>query len=175
VRNIVSIVLAVALLSVSAFAWTQARQGQPAPPQTTSQAAKAPTSVDDTLRAVRSDLQGERADIIAKNVTLTAEQAAKFWPVFQQYQEEQNAIMDAQLKGIQQYVDNYERLDDAGALALITAHFDRDTRMNALRQKWLGEFQKVLPVKTAVRVIQIDRRLSLAHQMEFSALIPLVH
>ena len=132
-------------------------------------------SIDDTLRAIRSDLQGERSDIIAKNVTLTADQAAKFWPAFQQYQEEQNAIMDAQLKGIQQYVDNYERLDDAGALALINAHLDRDRSMNALRLKWLGEFQKTLPTKIAVRVIQIDRRLSLAHQIQFSALIPLVH
>jgi hypothetical protein len=58
---------------------------------------------------------------------------------------------------------------------LINAHFDRDSRLNALRQRWLGEFQKVLPTRTAVRVMQIDRRLSLVHQIEFAAEIPLVH
>ena len=52
-------------------------------------------------------------------------------------------------------------LDDAAALALMKAHLDRDARMNALRQKWLGEFQKVLPGKLAARAMQIDRRLSL--------------
>jgi Spy/CpxP family protein refolding chaperone len=131
--------------------------------------------VDDVLKAVRSDLQASRSDIVAKNVTLTSEQAAKFWPVFQQYQQEQNVIMDDQLRGIQHYVDSYETLDDAAALALINAHFDRDSRMNGLRQRWLGEFQKVLPTKLAVRVMQIDRRLSLVHQIEFAAEIPLVH
>ena len=47
--------------------------------------------------------------------------------------------------------------------------------MGARRQKWLGEFQKILPVKTVVRVMQIDRRLSLVHQVEFAARIPLTH
>jgi hypothetical protein len=51
----------------------------------------------------------------------------------------------------------------------------RDAKMNALRQKWLGEFQKVLPTKLAVRAMQIDGRLSLAAQMEIASRIPLAH
>jgi hypothetical protein len=47
--------------------------------------------------------------------------------------------------------------------------------MNALRQKWFGEFQKVLGTKLAVRAMQIDRRLSLVHQIQFAARIPLAH
>ena len=112
---------------------------------------------------------------MAKNMTLTAEQAAKFWPLFDKYQKEQNVIMDAQLKGIQKYVEQADSLTDAGALALMQAHLDRDAKMNTLRRKWLGEFQKVLPAKVAVRAMQIDRRLSLAAQMEVASQIPLVH
>ena len=130
-------------------------------------------SVDEVLQAVRSDLQTGRSDIIAKNVTLTSEQAAKFWPVYEKYQKEQSAVMDDQLKGIQQYVDGYETMADAAALGLIKAHLERDAKMTALRQTWLPEFQKVLPTKLAVRVMQIDRRVSLAHQVEFAARIPL--
>jgi hypothetical protein len=47
--------------------------------------------------------------------------------------------------------------------------------MNALRQQWLPEFQKVLPTKLAVRAMQIDRRLSLVAQTEILSRIPLVH
>jgi Spy/CpxP family protein refolding chaperone len=133
------------------------------------------TSIDEVLKAVRDDLQSERADIMAKNLTLTSEQAAKFWPVFNTYQQQQNVIMDDQLKTIQRFIESFETMDDAAALALINAHFDRDARMTALRQKWLGEFQSVLGTKLAVRVMQIDRRLSLAHQMQIAARIPLAH
>jgi hypothetical protein len=47
--------------------------------------------------------------------------------------------------------------------------------MTTLRKKWLGEFQKVLGTKLAERVMQIDRRLSLAHQLQFASKIPLAH
>lgn len=133
----------------------------------------ASTSIDEVLTAVRADLQNGRADVIAKNITLTSEQSAKFWPLFDAYQKEQNVIMDEQLQGIQKYIEEFDRLDDAGALALITAHFNRDERMNTLRRKWLGDFRKIVGTKTAVRVMQIDRRLSLAYQLRFAAKIPL--
>jgi Spy/CpxP family protein refolding chaperone len=149
-------------------------QAQAPAQQASTTTASAPT-VDDALKAMRLDLQSSKADIMAKNLTLTADQAAKFWPVFNAYQKEQNAIIDEQLKGIQKYVASADSLDDATALALMRAHFDRDAKINALRQKWLSEFQKVLPTKLAVRAMQIDRRLSLASQMEIASHIPLAH
>lgn len=142
---------------------------------TAPQAGGEALSADDALKALREDLQSTRADIMAKNITLTADQAAKFWPLFEQYQKEQNVIMDDQLKSVQKYADSFQNLDDADALALINAHMDRDSKMNDLRRRWLMEFQKALPTKLAVRVIQIDRRLSLSTQMEIAARIPLVH
>jgi len=161
-RDILALFIATAVLAGSALV-----RGEQ------SQSAAAPSSVDDVVKAVRRDLQSKRADVIAKNVTLTAEQAVAFWPLFNQYQQEQNAIMDEQMKAMQRYVDFYQTLDDAEAMALLNAHFDRDQRMNALRQRWLGEFLKVLPPRLVVRVMQIDRRISLAHQIEFTSRIPL--
>jgi Spy/CpxP family protein refolding chaperone len=165
-RKILAFLVTIGLVSMSASdraAAPQSPAGKPAP------------TVDDILKEVRVDLQASKADLMAKNLTLTSEQAAKFWPVFEQYQKEQNVIMDEQLKGVQSYADNYESLDDATALGLMSAHLDRDTRMTALRQKWLGEFQKVLPTKLAVRAMQIDRRLSLVQQIQIAARIPLVY
>jgi Spy/CpxP family protein refolding chaperone len=166
-RHLLAVTAAVCVSGVMTIAWAAAQQ-----PSSTLISS---TTIDEVLEAVRADLQGERADIIAKNITLDSEQAAKFWPVYNAYQKEQNVIMDDQLKGIQRYIETFDNLDDAAALGLINAHFDRDARMNALRQKWFGDFQKALGTKLAVRVMQIDRRLSLAHQTRFTARIPLAH
>jgi Spy/CpxP family protein refolding chaperone len=135
--------------------------------------AKPAQSDEEALKSLRAEMQASKADVMAKNLTLTADQAAKFWPMFQAYQKEQNAILDEQLVAIKNFVDSYETLTDAQALALMNGHFDRDARVNALRKKWLGEFQKVLPGKVAVRAMQIDRRLSMAIQSEMAAHIPL--
>ena len=165
--RILSCLLAACLFAAAAQAQAPAKQ--------TSATTQTGEKVEDVIQAMRLDLQSSRADIMAKNMTLTAEQAAKFWPVFDAYQKEQNGIIEGQLRDIKKYVESYDTLSDAGALALMEAHFARDTKMNALRQKWLGEFQKVLPTKLAVRAMQIDRRLSLAAQTEVTSRIPLVH
>ena len=164
VRNKLAVVFGACVVCVSAIAWTHAQQVPPSAPD---------ASIDDVLREIRGDLQNSRAEIVAKNVTLTSAQAAAFWPIFEKYQKEQDVIMDDQLKSVQWFIENFEKADDAAALKLINAHFARDAKMTALRQQWLNEFQKVLGTKLAVRVMQIDRRLSLAHQAYITSKIPL--
>ena len=157
----------VGLLCVVSAVSAAAQQAQPVNTK--------PTSMDEVLVAIRSEMQANRADMMAKNLSLTAEQAAKFWPIYETYQKEQNVIMDDHLKGLQRFIESFDTLDDAGALALAKTHFERDARMNSLREKALGDFQKVLGAKLAVRAIQIDRRLSMAYQLRLFSSIPLAH
>ena len=147
-RHSLALAIGICLVGASAVAWTHAQQAPPAPPSA--------AALDDALKEIRADLQNSRADTIAKNVSLTTAQAAQFWPVFENYQREQNAIMDEQLKTVQWFIENFEKADDAAALRLMNAHFERDTKMNALRQHWLSEFQKVIGTKVAVRVMQVQ-------------------
>ena len=157
----------VAILASAAgvSAWAATREAQ---------LANTSMSIDEVLNAYRNDLQGNRADILRKNLTLTREQADRFWPLFEQYQKEQSAIMDEQMRGIQTYISSADKMDDAAALTLMQTHLDRDTRMAELRRRWLSDFQAILPTKLAVRAMQIDRRISLAQQTQFSEQIPLV-
>jgi len=165
-RPALAFVLGVCALSLTGVAWS----GQQSKPIDVSS-----TTVEEVLQAVRSDLQQTRKDIIAKNLTLTPDQSAKFWPMFEAYQKEQDAVLDGQLAGIQRYIETADALDDAGALALIKTHLDRDAKMVALRQQWLPRFQGIVGAKLAVRMMQIDRRLSLVQQTRLVAKIPLAH
>ena len=165
-RYSVAILAAVCLFTVVGVSGIAAQQAAPV--------STKPASTDEMLAAVRSDTQANRADVMAKNLSMTTEQAAKFWPVYEAYQKEQKAIMDDHLKGVQRYIESADTLDDAGALALIKAHLDRDERMNLLRQKLLLDVQRAVGTKLAARAVQIDRRLSLAHQLEIVSKIPLI-
>jgi Spy/CpxP family protein refolding chaperone len=162
-------------VAMSALVVAGSRQTQTKPDPALVAAKPSQASIDEVLKTMRADMQSARADFMAKNLTLTAAQAAKFWPLFETYQKEQNVIMDAQLKGIQKYAESYNSLDDATAVSLITSHFGRDAQMNALRQRFFKEFQTVLPAKLAARVMQIDHRLSLVAQLEIATKIPLIH
>ena len=164
-RYPVALLAAVCLVGAVGVSGIAAQQAQPASPK---------AAMDDMLAAVRSDLMATRADTMAKNLTMTADQASKFWPVYDAYQKEQTVINEDHLKGVQRYVEAFDTLDDAGALSLIKAHLDRDERMNALRQKLLVDLQRAVGTKLAARAVQIDRRLSLMHQLEIVSKIPLI-
>jgi Spy/CpxP family protein refolding chaperone len=157
--------LALIALAVAAPAWS-------AEPAATAPAA-APTQ-EEVIAQFKKDLQAARADVMAKGMTLSADQAAKFWPLYEQYQKEQDAVIKGQITATQAYADRFEALSDADALAYVKALLDRDAKMNDLRMKWLAKFQDVVPPKVAARAIQLDRRLSQVMQVKVSSQIPLV-
>ena len=147
-----------------------------AAPQTQSLASLTiKTNPEQALKAYRNDLQMERTDLMAKNLTLTTDQAAKFWPAYAKFQAEQAVIIDKQVKVVQKYVDVYSNLDDSTAVSLASDVLDQDQQMTELRRKWLAEFRKILPPRLAARVIQIDRRLGLTAQLAFAAQLPLIY
>jgi len=129
---------------------------------------------DDVVAQFRTDLMSKRADIMAKGLTLTAEQATKFWPMFEQFQKEQDVIVNEQINATKSYADHHQDLNDKDAVAYVQALLDRDQKMHDLRVKWLTKFQKAIPVKVAARAIQLDRRLSNVAQIQLSQQIPLV-
>jgi Spy/CpxP family protein refolding chaperone len=137
-------------------------------------APAAPPTDEQTVAAFRADLMAKRADIMAKGLTLTADQAAKFWPLFETYQKEQDVIVNEQLQATEQFAQHYQELSDKDALNYVSALLARDVKMHDLRMKWLTRFQTVLPVKIAARAIQLDRRLSQVAQVQISQKIPLV-
>ncbi|HET9131786.1 MAG TPA: hypothetical protein VFO86_12600 [Terriglobia bacterium] len=147
-----------------------------AAPQTQSLAGLAiRINPEEALKAYRNDLQAERMDLMSKNLTLTPDQAAKFWPAYAKFQTEQGAIIDKQVNVVQKYVDVYSNLDDSTSVSLANDVLDEDQQMTELRRKWLVEFRKILPPRLAARVIQIDRRLSLTSQLSFAAQLPLIY
>ena len=156
-----------ALTVVAVTVLTPVFAADPAPPATAAETEKIMTQF-------RTDMQAERADVIAKGMTLSADQAAKFWPLFKQFQSEQAAIIDTQFKAIEKYANDTQNLTDTDSLAYINALLERDQKIHDLSVKWLTKFQTVLPPGMAARVIHIDRRLSLVAQVQLASKIPLV-
>jgi hypothetical protein len=156
------------LVSVPVFA-VDAANAQPAKTEPD------PRNTADALVKFREAMQAERADVMAKGLSLSADQAAKFWPLYEQYQKEQNVIIDAQIDAVKKYADHYDTLTDADAVEFVKSLLERDAKMEALRSKWLPKFQTAVPGGTAARAIQLDRRISQVAQAQLSSQIPLVH
>ena len=160
----------IGVLAIVALATTLPAYSAEAPAAGTATQA----SPEQVVAEFRNDLQAKSADVMAKALSLTADQAAKFWPLYETYQKEQREIVDGQLKATQAYGAKYATLTDSEALQYVNALLTRDQKIHDLRVKWLAKFQAVVPPATAARAIQVERRLGLVTQIGLSSQIPLV-
>ena len=66
-----------------------------------------------TIEVARSIAEAERKAIVADNMFFTPEEAEKFWPVYNEYREEERKVGDKRVKVIRDLAKEFETLDDA--------------------------------------------------------------
>jgi len=131
-------------------------------------------TADRDLQLLRKDLRSQRKQIVAANVTLTAAEAQKFWPIYDQYAAELAKINDTKLSLIKEYAANYTAFTDAQAQSIMERWTAADDAAIQLRIKYIPILQKVLPGKTVALFFQVDRRIGVLMDLQVASDIPLV-
>jgi len=150
-------------------------QSQSAPAAHKPTAAEQRADLDKLVELVRKDVRAEKADIVAKTMSLDSAQATAFWPVYKSYEAERQALGDKRLAVIQDLAEHFDSLNDAKAKALIDRSFAIEEEKVALQKKYRDEFLKVLPAKTVARFFQVDSRIDNLINLKLSSEIPLIY
>ena len=129
---------------------------------------------DQDIEMLRADLRSQRKQIIALNMTLTADEATKFWPIFDQYRQEAIKPNDERWALIKEYAANYNTMTDAQAQDYIKRSTAVEQQLLALRMKYVPVLEKVISPKKTALWYQIDRRIDLLINLQLSAVIPMV-
>ena len=124
-------------------------------------------------QAVRAQLQAERTKLIAANLQLTSAEAAKFWPVYNEYRGEHSKLDDRAVALVSDFAANYDALSEAKAKELLERQLALEDDRLKLRRSYAGKFEKVIPAKKIARYYQIERKLDAAIAYEAAQAIPL--
>ncbi len=163
-----------------AFPLPALAQGSAAPAAAPAAAAPAAGDVNtgvqvkDPIDMMREDVRNQRADLLAKNMRLTADQAAKFWPIYKKYEADRQKLGDARVAAIKDYAANYDTLKDKQAIAILKGALDRDDKYNKLRRQYLGTFQKALPGTVVLHFFMIDAYLDAVINLQILGQLPMV-
>jgi hypothetical protein len=163
---IVATAMLLATVSMSAQSSTPAVPGANAQPNAAS---------DQDIQLLRQDIQSQRKQIVAANMPLTADEATKFWPIYDQYRQEASKNGDERWALIQDYAKNYQTMTDAQANDFIKREAANEQKVIALRMKYVPIFEKVISAKKAALFCQIDHRVDLLIQLQLSSQIPMVN
>jgi Spy/CpxP family protein refolding chaperone len=133
-----------------------------------------PKITDQDIELLRRDLRAQKKQIVAANLSLTADQATKFWPVYDQYIAEQTKIHDQKYAVIKEFATSWGTISDEQAEDLTNRVLAVDAQVTQLRIKYMPNFLKVLPGKQVATFFQIDRRLQMMVDLQLMSQLPLV-
>jgi Spy/CpxP family protein refolding chaperone len=155
--------------NVAMFAQTSAAQSAPGAD------AQSNNISDQDVEMLRTDLRAQRKQIVAQNMTLTADEATKFWPIFDQYRQEAIKPNDERWALIKEYAASYSTMTDEQAQDYMRRATAVDQQLLALRMKYVPVFEKVISPKKTALWYQIDRHVDLLINLHLSSAIPLVN
>lgn len=145
--------------------------------QSTTQSQSKTTDKDATAQEIdlmRKDIRSMRKQLIAANLTLTADQATKFWPVYDQYIAELVKVNNTKYQLLKEYFDSYGTLTAEQADSMTKRLLALDVSVAELRQKYQPTFRAVLPAKETATFFQLDRRIAMMIDLQLASQIPLV-
>jgi hypothetical protein len=163
------IVVASGLLLSNVAICAQDPQGAPAA------SAQSQASLDQDIQLLRGDIRSQKKEIVAANMSLTPDEATKFWPIYDQYTAEVAKIGDSRVALIKEYASSYDTTTDAQANDFMKRAAAIDQQVNDTRSKYVPIFEKVISAKKTALWFQIDRRLDLLINLQLAANIPVVN
>jgi hypothetical protein len=153
------LILTVMTVNIKAFAQVETDQG---------------IQIEKDLVLLRRDLRAEKKQILALNVSLTADEATKFWPVYDEYAAEMAKHNDQFYAIIKEYAAKQKTLTDADAVSMIKRWSTIQVELAQTRLKYVPAVEKVIPGKKAALFFQIDRRLYALMDLQTASQVPLV-
>ena len=133
------------------------------------------SDLDPAIQMLRQEVGKDRRELVKANMLLTNSEAARFWPIYDEYRAEMNKIGDKRVKLITDFAANRESMSEDEGMRLLNERLDIEKEKNDLRGDYVKKFNKELSARTTARFFQIDQKLDAAVEAVLSAKIPLIY
>jgi hypothetical protein len=174
----VAVVVAGVLLTVILSLGQTPQKGKTAAKPAAAPKSAALSNEDMNLRAymelLRTDVRKQKTDIMGQVMQFDTDEAAKFWPIYNEYNTELTKIGDSRLAMIKKYADNYENMTDAVADELIQTAIRNDQQRHDLKVKYYGRMKDALGAIAAARFLQVENQLLLLIDLQIASSLPVI-
>jgi hypothetical protein len=128
------------------------------------------------MESVHAKLKADKKLIVTKYMALTASEAKKFWPVYEEYQQDLHKINQRLLHLLQSYAADYQNksLTDDKAQKLLDEWIAIENDDAKRRASYLPKVMQALPPKKAARYLQIENEYRILIKYDLAATVPLV-
>lgn len=131
-------------------------------------------NIQQYIDLLRTDVRREKSQIMGVVMRLDAGDASKFWPIYEEYDEELTTLDNLRSENIQEYARSYREMTDEKAEELINRALDYQKRRSELLGKYFVRVKDSLGAITAARFLQIENQLLLIIDLQIASSLPIV-
>jgi hypothetical protein len=129
----------------------------------------------DPLEEVRAELRTGKTAVLARIMQFKSDaEAAKFWPIYRQYQTDFAAISDRRIAIAKDYMANFRTMDDATAKDLMNRSLKTQSDTIKLRQQYADTISSEISPMVAASFLQIEGLLQEVIDLDVRSNLPLL-
>ncbi len=137
--------------------------------------AKAQDITKAQLDSARTAAADTRKQTVAANMNLTADQATKFWPVYDAERAAIAKVRTQEWNELHQLINQTDTVTDKQVANLTKLWLNTRVQEQQIRASYLPKFAKVLPPRMVARYYQIEHRMDLMVALAVAQEIPLIN
>ena len=123
---------------------------------------------------IRADIREDKAEFVGEAMSLSVDEAAVFWPLYEEYEAELKLIWDSHLELIEEYAANFEGMSDEKANELGEWALDLEVQRIQLLKETFRTMSDDMSAVTAARFIQIENRIDMLVNLEIMSELPML-
>jgi hypothetical protein len=123
---------------------------------------------------LRKNVRQQKAEIMGAMMVLSADDAAKFWPIYSDYDAQLTKLNNLRVDNIKDYASNYNQMTDEKADELVQKSFDYQKQRSELLAKTYDRVKQALGGTTAARFAQVESQLLLIIDLQITSSLPVV-
>ena len=131
-------------------------------------------NMQEYIELLRSDVRQEKAEMMGAVMALSAADAAKFWPIYSEYDAELSKVNDLRVANIKEYARTYNDMTDEKADELIHNAATYEKQRSELLAKYYERVKADLGAITAARFVQVEHQLLLIIDLQVASSLPIV-
>lgn len=131
-------------------------------------------NMQEYIELMRTDVRQRKAETLAEVMQLNAADAAKFWPIYAEYDAELTKLNDLRVANIQEYARTFDKITDQKADELIQNALAYRKQRPELVAKYYERVKQALGATTAARFFQIEDQLLSIIDLQIDSSLPIV-
>ena len=167
------LIMVLASLTKTALTQTNTPPSQAAPPPI-SLNGTVDKNVQQYIELMRSDIRHRKSEVMAQMMQLSANDAAKFWPIYNEYDAALKKLGDLRAANIEEYERTYPEMTNEKADELINKMLQYRKKRYDLLTEYYQRVKNQLGAIIAARFVQVEDQLVLIIDLQIDSSLPLV-